>query len=297
MGGRDYLSRLLDSLIRQMNPEITEVLVIYDATLEGIDEIRVRYPEIIFLHMEDFRTHAKARTFSAAHDLIDKRTAYGIKNAKGEIIGLLEDTCVPKENWCEQVLEAHQLPYAVIGGAIEHTGKGTLNWATFFLDFSRYLPPIPENRVNSLSDLNITYKRSSLENVRTYWIDRYNEFLVHEAFAELHISLWLRPQILVYQDRGELRFKEVARERYAWGRYFAGIRSRRMPQGVRLLYVLFSPAIPVIILIRIILKIFETNRHVDKLIKALPYLSILTIIWSLGELIGYITGKEFALNK
>ena len=290
VAGENFLIRLLENLLPQIEGRSVEVIVPYDVSISGVGELEARYSGVSFVDLGKIGTDAQPDTFTAQHELIDRCTSNGLAIAQGEILCILEDSAVPDPDWCEQVLEAHRLPYGVIGGSIEHAGEGALNWAVYFQDFGRYMIPLQEGQVRYISDVNISYKREALMNAGQLWRDRYNEITVNLGLAKKGVVLWLRPQMVVRQDRGVLNFKDLLGERYTWGRIFAVSRLKEMKPLTRLLYITFSPAIPLVVLGRIVWKVLRSRRNRMKLMCSLPYLIMLTVVWALGELVGYVTG-------
>jgi hypothetical protein len=290
VAGENFLIKLLEHLLPQIEGRSVEVIVPYDVSISGVGEQEARYSGVRFVDLGKIGTDAQPCTYTAQHELIDRCTSNGLVLAQGEILCILEDSVVPDPDWCEQVLEAHRLPYGVIGGSIEHAGVGALNWAVYFQDFGRYMIPLKEGQVRYLSDVNISYKREALMNAGQLWRDHYNEITVNLGLAKKGTVLWLRPQMVVRQDRGVLNFKDLLGERYAWGRIFAVSRLKEMKSLTRLLYIILSPAIPVVVLGRIVWKVLRSRRNRLKLMCSLPYLIMLTVVWALGELVGYVTG-------
>jgi hypothetical protein len=291
VGGAVFLEKCLGHLIPQSRNRQIEIIVPYDATVGSMSRLRTRFPEIVFIDMGFVKTDAPSGTHAAAHELYDRRTAAGLNLARGKILALLEDYGVPEPDWCEQILEAHKLPYGVIGGSVAHRGTGVLNWAVYFIDFGRYQPPLPEGPASYLTDVNVSYKRSSLESVKAVWAKQYNEVVVHWALAKQSAVLWLRPQITVCEDRGVLNLNDLVRERFAWGRLFGSTRSKQMTGAQRFLYVVFSPFIPIVLIARMTKKIARNRRMWGWFLKTLPFTVALSVVWSLGELIGYVTGQ------
>ena len=241
------------------------------------------------------KTDVRPGTQEAAHEMFDRRTAAGLNKAQGEVLALLQDYGAPDPDWCDQVLAAHRLPYAIIGGAVEHEGEGVLNWAVYFLDFGRYQLPLHEGLTDYLTDVNVSYKREALESVRNLWSERYKEVTVNWALARQGMTLWQRPQIVVRQDRGALSFGPLISERFSWGRLFGCIRTREISPVARLLYIALSPGIPLILLARIARKVFSARRNRARFVMSLPHLAAVTAFWCLGEFVGYVTGRESSL--
>jgi hypothetical protein len=247
---------------------------------------------VIYVDMGEVRLEAPGGSYASDLEMYDRRTAFGLRVARGEILALLRDYEVPAPDYCEQVLQAHQLPHGVIGGAIEHAGRSTLNWAAYYIDFGRYQLPLKEGYFPYLSDANVTYKREVLEPIRNLWEDRYLEVIVNWELAKRGVMLWLRPQIVVWQDWGELHFKELLTVSYSFGRLFGSTRARSNPIVKRLFYILISPLIPLVIMGRIARKVFKSKRKPGQFIQTIPYLVMLSVFLAFGEFIGYVTGKD-----
>jgi hypothetical protein len=292
VGGPPFLRKCLSRLVAQIAGRNIEVIVPYDSTAPEVAALKTVFPQVLFVDMGFVKTDGRPGTQQAAHEIFDRRTAAGLNAARGEILALLQDYGSPDPTWCDQVLEAHRLPYGVIGGAVEHEGKGALNWAVYFLDFGRYQLPLPEGRTDYLTDVNVSYKRAALESVRRLWSDRYKEVTVNWALTSKGSVLWQRPQIVVWQDRGTLSFSDLVVERFSWGRLFGCIRTREISPLARVLYVALSPGIPLVLLARMAGKVFGTGRNRGQFILALPQFAAMAFFWCLGEFAGYLTGRE-----
>lgn len=292
VGGKIPVQRCLGRLVPQIEDRPIEVIVPYDSTASGIADLKRQFPQVRFWDMGVVKTDGKPGTQQAAHEIFDRRTAAGLNAARGDILALLQDYGAPDPDWCEQILAAHRQPYAVVGGAVEHEGKGSLNWAVYFLDFGRFQLPLREGPSEYLTDVNVSYKRAALESVRELWAERYKEVTINWALGRKGLVLWQRPQIVVRQDRGNLSFYPLINERYSWGRLFGCIRTREISPLMRLFYVLFSPGIPLVLLARTARKVFTGKRCRGRFLLALPYFCAVTFFWCLGEFVGYLTGRE-----
>lgn len=292
VGGKDFLVRCLSRLTAQAEGRAIEIVVPYDATVEGIEEVRSRFPGVVFVDLGAVRTRGRPGTHTAAHELYDRRRARGLGAARGDIVAIVEDYDIPAPDWCDQVLEAHRvLGHGVIGGAVEHGGGGALNWAVYFLDFGRYQPPLAEGPAEYLTDVNVSYKRAALETVRHLWVEEYHEVTVHWALQRQGFVLWRRPQVVVAQDRGRLSLGAVLRERFAWGRLFGVLRAQEASRAVRLGYALAAPVIPLVLIARRLGKVLRDSRTLPEFLTSLPALTTLAVAWCLGEVVGCVTAR------
>lgn len=292
VGGGAFLERCLMQLVPQMRADM-EVIVPFDASAPEIKALVPRFPGVMFRDLGTLRIGESASP-ALAHQIYDLRTSAGFRTARGQIIALLEDNAIPAPDWCAQILAAHQLEHGVIGGAVEHAGRGSLNWALYFLDFGRYQLPLREGPVAFLTDVNVSYKRRALEMTRERWAERYNEVTVHWALRAQNVTLWMRPQIVVSLDRGGLSFARALRERYEWGRLFGFVRVREMDLSQRLLLIAASPLIPLVMLWRNARRVWKFKRNRREFVTCLPSALVLATAWGCGELAAYITGREIS---
>jgi hypothetical protein len=293
VGGPTFLRRCLDCLVTQTENRPIEIIVPYDSTITNIELLIKDFSQVIFVNMGLVKTDAPFDSQAVLHELYDRRTATGLKVAQGRILALIEDYGAPASDWCEQVLKAHRLPHGVIGGAVEQENPRPLNWALYFLDFGRYQLPLCEGPTDHLTDVNVSYKREAVESVRELWEERYNEAIVHWALASRGVVFWLRPDIVVHENRRELSFSDAIVERYWWGRLFGCVRRREGKSVSPFLYIVFCPAIPFVLLGRIMRKVLCGRRNRAKFLFSFPLVVILSLSWCLGEFVGYVTGREF----
>jgi hypothetical protein len=293
VGGKPFVRRCLSSLKEQIRDRAIEVIVPYDASVYDFSGLKDEFPQFCFIEVNAAQNSAPIITPAAAHKLCDRQTSKGLAVARGEIVALVEDDAMPARDWCEQILEAHKLPYEIVGGAVEHMGRGAVNWAVYFLDFGRYQLPLSEGPAAYLTDVNVSYKRVALDSVKEVWELEYNEVAVHWALTKKSAVLWRRPQIIVHQDRGSLSFIRQLHERFAWGNLFAAVRVREMTLLCRLLYLILSPVIPLVLAARMAKKVFVTGRNQWRFILSLPVFLSLGSVWCVGELFAYLSGRAY----
>jgi hypothetical protein len=269
-------------------------IVPYDARLDGVEELVQKFPWVDFV---DARAAVDEKQFGSSsrehHDIL---RALGIRRARGRIIALLEDHGTPSPEWCTAVLQAHQGPYVAIGGAVENGVDRLLNWAVYYCDFGRYQNPVPEGPSEFLSDSNVSYKREALESVKALWFDAFHETSVHWELRRQGEILRLEPRMVVYQTRRTLRLLPALHERYVWGRSFAGTRASETTIARRIVFASLSFLLPVALSWRIVLQSLHRRRYLSRLLLSLPLIVALETIWSLGECVGYVTGRPSGLS-
>lgn len=286
------LAGCLEALEPQMDAR-REIIVPYHTRTRGIDELARRFPRVAFMRCDDLETSTSK---SGTYGILDNHArhhalrARGVAQARGEIVGLLEDHDRPEPHWCARVSEAHRqrfVEYAAVGGAIENAIDRPLNWAVYFCDFGRYQNPVPAGESATASDVNVAYKRAALESIRALWRDDFNEVVVNGALHARGEKLALAPEIVVYQHRADLRLGRALLERLIWGRTYGAVRSGQWGRGKRLLYALGTPLLPPLLLLRMTLTVLQRGRQRGAFFKALPLIFILTLCWAAGECVGY----------
>ena len=134
------------------------------------------FPNATFLELGPIETVRPKTTAAGQHELYDRRRAAGLAAARGELVAILEDRGIPRHDWAATVARLHrELPNRVIGGAIEGAPTGLLNWAFYVCDFGRYGLPFEQHTAEWVSDVNVSYKRSAVEETRHLWCERFRD--------------------------------------------------------------------------------------------------------------------------
>jgi len=290
--GGETLERCLTALARQTGIADLEVLVPFDSSVAGLDQMAARFPAVRFLALGRLVPETRVLSHREQHELFDRRRAAGLAAAQGDLVAILEDRGAPRPDWAARLVALHaSLPYQVIGGAVENGNHSALAWAAFFCDFGRYEPPFAPGPRDYLTDINVCYKRSALEQTRALWRERYHETTVHWALTRAGVVLYLTPEPVVEQFRLGLRLGNLLRERVDWGRLFAHTRAVELGLGRRLLLALLCPVLPLVLFLRLAGDRLRRRRHLGALLRATPATLLLLIWWSVGEFQGYLTGR------
>ncbi len=288
-----HLRGCLQALAAQKNAPPFEVIVPHYPAVEGLEALSREFPAVRFISVSDLRTFT-GRGGSREHH--DELRARALPLARGEIIGLLEDHDRPDPHWCARVIEAHRESHVGVGGAVENGIDRPLNWAVYFCDFSRYQNPVPAGLTHFASDVNVSYKRSSLEAIRPVWQESFFEPAVNSALEAQGGTLALSREIVVYQHRDGLQLADALKERFVWGRSFGATRTRLVGTAKRALLVVVSPLLPILLVARMAANVARKRRGVDRFFRVLPLTFALSVSWSLGELVGYLTGRAMGTS-
>jgi hypothetical protein len=290
--GGEALAHCLRALSDQVDPPELEVLIPWDDSVAGMNELSNRFPAFRFLPLGALTTERPLSSAAGQHELFDRRRAAGLNAATGDVIAIVEDRGLPRANWARTMTRLHeQLPHAVVGGAIENGRDSTMNWAVYFCDFGRYQQPFEAGARQWVSDVNIGYKRRGLDATRELWRDRYHETTVHWALQRAGETLYLTPELVVDQMRGRLRLGALIGERFAWGRLFAYTRAREVSVTKRLALAVLAPLLPALLLLRHTRLQIAKGVRLREFVLASPVILVLLVAWSLGETVGYLTAN------
>ena len=285
------LERCLAGLVAQQGGPDLEVIIPWDTTLTGMEALAARYPAMRFLPMGNVSTQRRSDGAAGQHELFDRRRSAGLGIVTGDLVAIVEDRGVPRRDWATTFIRLHaEMPHAVIGGGVELGRQALLNRAVFACDFARYQPPFVAGAREYVTDVNICYKRRAIEQTRSLWQERYHETTVHWALARAGETLFLNPVPLVDQMRDGLSLGRLWRERIDWGRLFAYTRAREASPIKRMIWVGLSPVLPTVLLWRILRQTVSKRLPLGPALAAAPATLLLLIGWSVGEMIGYLTG-------
>ena len=290
--GGETLARCLTSLATQQAGPSLEVIVPYDDSVPGMEGLAARFPAFRFLPLGTLETQRPKFGPAGQHELFDRRRSAGLTVATGELVAIVEDRGVPRPDWAFKLAELHQrMPHAVIGGGVENGRDRILNWAVYFCDFGRYQLPFDAGPREYVTDVNIGYKRRAIDQTRELWKVRYHETTVHWALVRAGETLYLSNEFAVDQMRDDLSIRRLLGERLGWGRLFAYTRAREAGMGKRLVLAALAPVLPFLLFARLARHQVQKRRTLGKFVLASPLVALLLAGWSLGEMIGYLTGR------
>jgi hypothetical protein len=283
LGRGAHLERCLETLRQRNGATDAEILVPVDDTHTAEAAMQERFPEAKFVRLSGKRSYAELRSA-------------GARAARGGLIAITEDQCIPPPAWCANVIAAHTAPEAVqrvaIGGPVEKLEPDkAINWAIYLRELGTYMPPVQDGPSHALTDCNVTYKRAALEAIADVWKDAFHEPDVHAALRKNGGELWLSSALLTLQQR-EMQLGPAIEERYTFGRLYGGLRAASVSTDKRLILILLSPVLPLLLIARVYAGVFGKGRHIGPALRALPYVTLFALVWGWGEFVGYLTGRS-----
>ena len=220
----------------------------------------------------------------------------GLLRATAPVVAWLEDHVFPEANWAEEIVKAHEGPWAVVNGQMINANPETaLSWANIFISHRAELVPRAGEWKEVFTSHNASYKKAVLE---TYG-DDLERYMGHGGDLQrdllqkghrLYIHLDAR-----YQHLQMSTWRPIIPYRFALGRHFAATRVRQNSWGWgwRLAYVVAGPLIPVVQLARLI----KCIRKFGQFPRALPPVALGLVMEGLGEMVGYAAGEGNAIDQ
>jgi hypothetical protein len=277
-GGWRHVERVVDCLLAQDEVGGMELVLAGPAAVEREvpDHVRERFAAITIVDADPREMHeARARGMLAA-------------SAPVAVIG--ETHCYPQPGWARAILSA-AADWDAIGPQIENANPATgLSWANLTIDYGPFLRPAG-GESDVLPGQNAAVRTALLEPYRDelaqwmrmpyLWFRR-----LREEGARLFVEPAARSAHLNVTDR-----RAWLAERFGAGRTFATDRSMAWSRRRRAVYMLGSPAIPVLRSRRAL----RDLRRAGGPLRAVPPLLTGLLASALGEAVGYAVGSNESL--
>ena len=275
--GVSLLHDCLLSLEKQIEKGGAEVIVVSNFET-GISENEKRFPFAKHIVLSEKTTVPELRT-------------RGILETRGAIVALLEDFCTSDCKWRGEIEKAHEKSYSIVGGVIENSSRMTaLNWAVYFYDYGKYMLPVSSGVTDTLSGMNVSYKREVLDLLRENYENGFFEFFIHEELKRRKHQLYLMPSAVILHNKN-YDLKRVSVQFYHQARSFAARRVVSFPFSKRFSFLMASLTLPILLPARVVLRTISKKRRFKELIISVPFLMILMSVWALGEFCGYLYGE------
>lgn len=284
----DSLRECLRSVVKSCEGVSTEIIVPYDERLADAGLIAGEFAATKFL---DCRRGVPEGTPPHGHVRFDMLRAEGLKVAAGGVVGLIEDCEVVDGGWARAMFAAHDGQVAVISGAIENATNSLLAEAIYLCDFAAYSPDRPAGHSLTASDANVSYRLEVLRELRESWSPEYDEKSFHKEILRRGLLMSFEPGALVYQKRRGMKTLDALRERYEWGRWYAGTRLSAMSSARRLIFLLSAWILPAVLTLRAVPASLNPRR-LQLSVFVLPVVFVLRTAWVLGEWCGYLIPRR-----
>jgi hypothetical protein len=281
------LFETLEMLANQEGEHSYEVLIGDRINDEVSAELAKRFPEVTLLQAP------------AGSSLPALRTS-ALDRAQGEFIIVTEDHCVPSKNWLMSIAEAFEaapLGTVAVGGCVENgVFETSLDWATFFCEYSFFLKPVHEGISHVLPGMNVTYRKEAFDNLdRETLTSGFWETTLHHKLIEAGGHLYSTNKIELFHCK-KFSLGLFTKQRFIYSRYYAGLRYDKSEFLKRFITCCATLILPPLLLYRMLKQIRAKGRLRRELLCASPYLAWFVVVWALGEMWGYAFGAQGSLE-
>lgn len=232
--------------------------------------------------------------------------ADAVRAATAPIVALGETHAFPAPDWAEQLIRAHDGPWHAVAPGMENGNpKSARSWSGFLMDYGRWLAERPTGEIAEPPAYNASWKRDALLGLQ----DRLP--LMLEPGGPMDSQFASRGSVFRHAPAARVAHLNVvpmgawAAERYWGGRLFGARRSREWPLPRRFVYFGGSVLIPLLRFVRTraAIALAGGTRELPK--GTVAAVAGGSLLWALGEAMGYIAGEgisearmlEYELHK
>lgn len=233
------------------------------------------------------------------HATMPEMRTMALQAASGRVVAVTEDHCVPCVGWLrsfDRTFQRYPGATAVGGSVANGLTQTAFDWATYLCEYASFAPPMAEELQPSLPGMNTAYLRSALLAVPPaaltsgFW-----ETTAHPGMLRSGSVFVASGDALVWHcKRFSLRW--FLAQRFAYSRYYAGIRFAPERLPMRLAAALLSPLLPLLLTVRFATVARRNRTIAAQALRVLPWMALFHVTWAAGECVGYLAGPGDALR-
>jgi len=221
----------------------------------------------------------------------------GYREARGEIVGMIEDHVIVSPDWIDMMLSVHrEHPEAIaVGGGVKNgTPYHLVDWASFYSGHAPYLYPFPTGPAEFLDGAYVSYKREPLQHILDGLSDRAIETLINEEIKASGGVLWGDERLYVshLQSRG---FAPTLRLHFYAGQHFEGTRREGRSDGTSRL--VRAALLPLPRVARRLATAHERGEPLGRLVRVAPAMFLVFSSQAVGEMTGIVSGPGRSAAK
>lgn len=279
---------------------------VLDRTLRAIEQLPekdrievlvVETPDSNICHVLAERSvQCRAVPGGSTADGIPRLRHRGVMAASGELIAILEDHVDVAPNWAATIFQVMADPaVAAVGGKVEAGQEGWVNWGVFLADYARYIGPVAEGVHADLPGNNIAYRREALLAHADALADGKWESWVNQRLAAEGRRL-ISTNRMVVRHCKHFRLSEFLRNRWHFGRSYAGMRISSLGPAKRAIYGAGSTILPLLLTVRATRLISSRDVSKARLAASWPLIALVMTVGAAGECVGYLFGPGRSLE-
>lgn len=273
------IERCLASLIAQTTEHPFEIILVDSTEDESVKRISERFVAVRLIRSSGRLYPGSARNL-------------GIKTAKAPVIAFVDADCTVPSGWVDLVLSAQARPgWQAIGGAVENDpAAGATAWASYFCEFSHWMPCGGSREMPDIAGASMTYKRMVFDQYGVFIDNTYcSDSEYHWRLARNGLTLLFDPSIRVVHASIDSLPQYVVHE-FAHGCFFAQVRHRfgGFPKWRCLIYAALFPLLFLSVWVRTVSNVLACKPYRSFLWKSILALTLGIAAWCAGEAAGYM---------
>jgi glycosyltransferase involved in cell wall biosynthesis len=268
------IDRALEAVQQSSGGIQTEILVV-DASTDGTaDRVAAAWPHVRLIRV-------------APGVLVPTLWGVGLRAAGGDTVAFSIGHCVVDPGWAHALLAAEGDGIAGVGGPIRLLAHASaVDAAILFIRYSAFLGPAsgPRSTVREIAGDNAAYPAAVLRRHAALFADGFWETELHHELRGEHLSLcWAPDAGAAFGHAGPAA--AFARQRFHHGKRFGTWRVAEAGLS-RWRVCLAAPLVPLVMLGRILPRIWPIVGYRRRLVAAAPHLARFLVAWAAGEAAG-----------
>ncbi len=225
---------------------------------------------------------------------VDKCAADGVRQARADVVAIIEDHAFADPDWAEAMLAAHEGPWVAVASTMANANpKRQLSWCNLLVAYGPSVEPTIEGERTAIPGHNVSFKRAALEPFGDALRDRFGrEGGLLEALRANGGRFLLSERARVHHINPST-WAATAEVRVNAGRLYGARRaqSEKWSAVRRLLYTVAGPLIPFVRYSRVTQELFGDGRRADLAKRVAPAVFGGLVLDALGQMAGYLLGE------
>ncbi len=211
--------------------------------------------------------------------------------ARGWVVAITEDHCMPETDWHSATLRAHEEhpDIAAVGGAtLNGSRERALDWANFLVTFALFLPPLPLRHPTRTSPpVNISIKRQYLTEFDLV-PGRLEMEIIPNMYRVGHLVLDDRVRVTHIQSHS---VRGTVAAHFHNGRSTAALPFRRPPPRELAIRGVHDLILPALLLAETLRSLRHKPGYRIVTVRAFPFMVVLACSHAAGEFMGTLFGR------
>jgi hypothetical protein len=228
---------------------------------------------------------------------IPKLRALGMAQARGRALAILEDHCNVNPGWMDAIARLLAQGHRAMGGPVRNGAVERLtDWAVFFVEYARFMPPVQPGEVDAIAGSSAVYERAMLDGLGPELKQEVWEHFLHARMREAGVKFVNDPGLEV-EHKKVFPFGYFMSQRYHYSRSFAGMRLAGAHPIKRVAYAGATALLPPLLLWRMARILRAKGGQAGRFVAALPLLLAFMASYAWGEAVGALAGPGGSLAK